>query len=61
VFEVQFHTDSSYEAKQLTHVAYERLRDPNTTRPEKRELETLQRNVTECVSIPRGALDIQDH
>jgi hypothetical protein len=61
VFEVQFHTDSSYEAKQLTHVAYERLRDPNTIRPQKRELETLQRNVTECVSIPRGALDIQDH
>jgi hypothetical protein len=61
VFEVQFHTESSYEAKQLNHVAYERLRDPNTTRPEKRELEALQRNVTKCIQIPRGATDIRDY
>jgi len=61
MFEVQFHTEASYEAKQLTHVAYERLRDPNTTRAERRELEALQRNVTRAVNIPPGALDIEDY
>ena len=61
VFEVQFHTEASYEAKQLAHVAYERLRDPNTTRQETRELEILQRGVTECVRVPQGALDIEDY
>jgi hypothetical protein len=61
VFEVQFHTEASYEAKQLTHVAYERLRDPKTTRAERRELEALQRNVTGCVGIPPGALDIENY
>jgi hypothetical protein len=61
VFEVQFHTEASYEAKQLTHVAYERLRDPNTARAQRRELEALQRDVTGCVDIPPGALDIEDY
>ena len=31
LFEVQFHTQISFEAKQLTHPAYERLRNPATT------------------------------
>ena len=61
VFEVQFHTETSYEAKQLSHAAYERLRDPNTTRAEKRDLEALQGDVTACVDIPPGALDIKDY
>jgi hypothetical protein len=30
LLEVQFHTQASYEAKQLTHAAYERIRDPGT-------------------------------
>jgi hypothetical protein len=58
VFEIQFHSGTSYEAKQLTHIAYERLRDPNTTAGEKRELEALQRDVGECVNIPPGSVDI---
>jgi hypothetical protein len=61
VFEVQFHTETSYEAKQLSHAAYERLRDPNTTRAEQRDLEVLQRGVTGCVNIPPRALDIEDY
>jgi hypothetical protein len=60
MFEVQFHTETSYEAKQLTHAAYERVRDPNTTRAEKRDLEALQRDIAGCVDIPSGALDIED-
>jgi hypothetical protein len=32
LFEVQFHTQVSFEAKEETHWAYEKLRDPATTR-----------------------------
>jgi len=60
-FEVQFHTDSSFDAKQLTHVAYERLRDPRTLREERRELEDLQHDLTEKVKHPPGAAGIPDY
>ena len=42
-FEVQFHTRISYEAKQLTHTAYERLRDPSVDEFEKMVLKAFQR------------------
>jgi hypothetical protein len=61
-FEVQFHTRISYEAKQLTHGAYERLRAEQ--KPDKFEqmvLEALQGKVTSEVPIPPGAADIPDH
>jgi hypothetical protein len=60
-FEVQFHTRNSFDAKQLTHVAYERLRNPRTTREERRELEDLQHEVTEKVEHPPGATEIPDY
>jgi hypothetical protein len=60
-FEVQFHTRVSFEAKQLSHVAYERLRSPQTTRPEARELEALQSQVCALVTVPRGASEIEDY
>jgi hypothetical protein len=60
-FEVQFHTRASFEAKQLSHGAYERLRNPQTTRPEIRELETYQRRVCARVSVPRGAPEIENY
>ena len=60
-FEVQFHTRASVEAKQLSHGAYERLRNPQTTRPEIRELETYQRRVCARVSVPRGAPEIENY
>jgi hypothetical protein len=41
VFEVQFHTLPSYEAWQLTHPAYERLRDPATSDAERAELKAF--------------------
>jgi hypothetical protein len=56
-FEVQFHTHSSFEAKQLTHSAYERLRDPLTDPAEIRELRGLQRELVAHVSIPSGACE----
>jgi hypothetical protein len=60
-FEVQFHTRASFEAKQLSHGAYERLRNPQTTRPEIRELETYQSQVCARVSVPYGAPEIENY
>ena len=44
-FEVQFHTRISFEAKQLTHDAYERLRLDQADKFEKMVLEAFQRKV----------------
>jgi hypothetical protein len=61
IFEVQFHTKISFEAKQLTHCAYERLRDPTTDRAELRELRHLQVDICRQIPIPRGVTDISDY
>jgi hypothetical protein len=60
-FEVQFHTQASFEAKQLSHKAYERLRSPQTTRPEASELEAFQRQVCARVVVPPGATEIENY
>jgi hypothetical protein len=60
-FEVQFHTRISFEAKQLTHKAYERLRAHQADKFEQMVLEAFQRKVTAEVPVPRGASDISDH
>jgi hypothetical protein len=60
-FEVQFHTRISYEAKQITHLSYERLR---TGRPDKFEqmvLEAFQKKVVAEIPLPPGAVDIPDY
>ena len=61
LFEVQFHTRASFEAKQLTHGAYERLRSPVTSDIEREELEDFQRAVSAKIPIPPGATDIEDY
>jgi hypothetical protein len=58
LFEVQFHTQASYEAKQLSHAAYERIRNPQTSDAELPELEDFQRKVCAKIPIPPGATDI---
>ena len=60
LFEIQFHTRDSFEAKQLTHPAYERIRSNLATKEEMGELHQFQRLVTGCVSIPPGAAEIPD-
>lgn len=60
-FEVQFHTRISFEAKQLTHKAYERLRTRQPDRFEQMVLEAFQKKVAADVSVPRGATDIPDY
>jgi hypothetical protein len=58
-FEVQFHTPDSFHAKnEVTHVAYERIRDPATSRAELPEWHAFQRQVCELIEIPAGATDI---
>ena len=60
-FEVQFHTRISFEAKQLTHIAYERLRTKQADEFEELVLEAFQKKVTAEVPVPPGAADIPDY
>lgn len=55
LFEMQFHTDISYEAQQITYPAYARLRQPMITKAERAELEAFQREVYAKVPVPPGA------
>jgi hypothetical protein len=60
-FEVQFHTPESFHAKQdVTHEAYERLRNPQTLADARSELEDFQRQVSSHLQVPDGAADIPD-
>src|ERR1700677_1910998 len=60
-FEVQFHTRISFEAKQLTHPAYERLRSKQADIFEELVLEAFQKKVTAEVPVPSGADGIPDY
>ena len=60
-FEVQFHTRISYEAKQLTHDSYKRLRTHQADKFEQMVLEAFQKKVSADVPIPPGAADIPDY
>ncbi len=60
-FEVQFHTRFSFEAKQLTHGAYERLRTQRPDSFEQMVLEAFQKKVTAEVPVPPGADGIPDY
>jgi hypothetical protein len=57
-FEVQFHTWASFEAKQLSHEAYERIRSSGTPAAELEELEDFQRQVCAKVPVPPGSAEI---
>jgi hypothetical protein len=58
LFEVQFHTDISFEAKQLTHEAYERVRRTSATSSEQDELVQFQHRVNSYIPYPPRVLDI---
>jgi hypothetical protein len=65
MFEVQFHTQASLEAKELTHKAYERIRSITDQTPEAdretAELKEFQRRVNSMIPIPPGVADIDDY
>jgi hypothetical protein len=59
-FELQLHTLESFEGKELTHWAYERLRGSQITRTERRELEDYQRRVSDMIETPPGSVEIDE-
>lgn len=59
-FEVQFHTQASLEAKELTHKAYERIRGP-VSDEERSVLKEFQRRVNSMIPIPPDVADIEDY
>ena len=65
LFEVQFHTQASLEAKELTHKAYERIRCMTEETPEANreaaELKGFQREVNAKIPIPPGATEYEDY
>ena len=61
LFEVQFHTQPSLDAKEGTHWAYEKLRVGVPTPAEQRELEDFQKQVTARIPVPPGATGIPDY
>jgi hypothetical protein len=64
-FEVQFHTQASLEAKELTHRAYERIRTVIESTPtaerETAELRLFQHQANSVIPIPLGVSDIDDY
>jgi hypothetical protein len=63
LFELQFHTPESFEAKQLTHEAYERIRlpPPTISSAERKELRAFQTEVSTQITAPSGATDVPDY
>jgi hypothetical protein len=61
LFEVQFHTQDSWEAKQKTHDAYEKIESPRTSPADRANLRDYQRHVSAQVPIPPAALDFLPH
>jgi len=55
LFEVQFHTSASWDAKQRTHDSYEKVGTAATTPEECARLRAYQRQVSAPVPVPPGA------
>ena len=60
IFEIQFHTQASLEAKELTHKAYERIRS-SASDEERGVLKEFQRFVNSKIPIPPDVTDIDDY
>ncbi|HEY8482243.1 MAG TPA: hypothetical protein VIL71_20655 [Spirillospora sp.] len=61
LFEVQFHTPESFEAKQLTHAAYELIRNPRSDSRAVERMDDFQREVSAEIPMPDGVLDIPNY
>jgi hypothetical protein len=57
LFEIQFHTQASWDAKQYTHDSYEKIQNPATMPEERARLRNHQREVAASVVVPPGALE----
>jgi hypothetical protein len=60
-FEIQFHTEASWQAKQETHDAYAKINDLNTPTGERERLRSYQREVSAGIAQPTGWEDISDY
>ena len=60
-FEIQFHTQASWEAKQETHAAYEKIEDIRTPASEREQLREYQKEVSARIQEPPGAMEIPDY
>ncbi len=61
LFEIQFHTQASWDTKQQTHAAYARIADPRTPPSEVQRLRQYQSDASSRIEIPPGAPDIPDY
>ena len=61
VFEVQFHTMASWDAKQRNHDDYEKISDVRIPRAERKRLEAVQKEVSATVPLPRRCTEIHDY
>jgi hypothetical protein len=60
-FEVQFPTPASWEAKQKTHEAYEKIDNPETPVSEVEKLRSYQRSISDSLEVPSHWDDIRDY
>lgn len=60
-FEVQFHTQQSWEAKQATHDTYEKIDDPTSDVSEIEKLREYQRGIVGSLRMPERCGDIVDY
>src|SRR6266536_502776 len=61
LFEIQFHTEKSWDAKQQSHDAYEKINEVETPVAEKEQLRDYQREVSSQVPLPLGWQEIKDY
>src|SRR5450755_3024676 len=61
IFEVQFHTMASWDAKQRTHDDYEKISDVRIPRAERKRLEAAQKEVSATVPLPRRCTEMHDY
>ena len=61
LFEIQFHTQKSWDAKQQSHDAYEKINRLETPESEKERLRDYQREISAAVPHPPGWQEITDY
>ena len=61
LFEVQFHTMASWDAKQRTHDYYEKISDLTVPLAERNRLRAAQREVSAAVPLPPRCTEIPDY
>ncbi len=61
VFEVQFHTTASWDARQRAHALYEAITDPATPPEERERLRAVYSEMSASVSMPPGGAAIPDY